>query len=262
MAVDDAVRYFGVTNLGKHQHYKDRRPPWVKLHRTVFSDYAFSRLQGASKAHLMLLWLLASEYENRMPYDPEWVGRKLDAQEPVDLDVLVSAGFLTVYQDASAPLAECAESARSENREQSTERAVVVVPREGDFVTRLTVAINHGVRDNPRWAAPVIPIRAQSGAGQEVAAAIMAAGVEEDFACRAAYTVVKQSKSDRPPTSHRYVQRAVLDAWQGEQASRTAATATTPAELPAVKGFTRAGEIDVLAGIDAWKRQQAAKERA
>jgi len=43
------------------QHYKDRCPPWIKLHRDILNDRAFMLLPVASKALAPLLWLLASE---------------------------------------------------------------------------------------------------------------------------------------------------------------------------------------------------------
>jgi len=48
-------------NWGAFQHYKDRCPPWIKLHRDMLNDRAFAALPIASKALAPLLWLLASE---------------------------------------------------------------------------------------------------------------------------------------------------------------------------------------------------------
>ncbi len=48
-------------NWEKFQHYKDRCPPWIKLHRDLLNDREFMRLPLASKALAPLLWLLASE---------------------------------------------------------------------------------------------------------------------------------------------------------------------------------------------------------
>ncbi len=48
-------------NWGKFQHYKDRCPPWIKLHRDILNDRTFANLPIASKALAPLLWLLASE---------------------------------------------------------------------------------------------------------------------------------------------------------------------------------------------------------
>jgi hypothetical protein len=48
-------------NWAVFQHYKDRCPPWIKLHRDLLNDRKFMRLPIASKAVAPLLWLLASE---------------------------------------------------------------------------------------------------------------------------------------------------------------------------------------------------------
>ena len=50
-------------NWDTFQHYKDRSPAWIKLHRSMLDDYEFSCLPVASRALAPLLWLLASEYE-------------------------------------------------------------------------------------------------------------------------------------------------------------------------------------------------------
>ena len=51
-------------NWSNFQHYKDRKPIWIKLHRSILDDYDFHRLPTASKALAPLLWLLASEYKD------------------------------------------------------------------------------------------------------------------------------------------------------------------------------------------------------
>jgi hypothetical protein len=48
-------------NWSVFQHYKDRCPPWIKLHRDLLNDRSFMRLPIASKALAPMLWLLASE---------------------------------------------------------------------------------------------------------------------------------------------------------------------------------------------------------
>ena len=48
-------------NWAVFQHYKDRCPPWIKLHRDLLNDRSFMRLPIASKALAPMLWLLASE---------------------------------------------------------------------------------------------------------------------------------------------------------------------------------------------------------
>jgi len=108
------MKVLSIKNFALYQHYKDRRPPWVKLHASVLDDYAFSCLQDASKAHLMLLWLLASQCDNKIPYDLAWITRQLGASSPVDIEELVATGFIEVSDDASRLIAPRKQSALAE----------------------------------------------------------------------------------------------------------------------------------------------------
>jgi len=87
--------FLEVTGWRTFQHYKDRTtPPWIKLHSSLLHDHGFACLHDASKAHLMLVWLLASRNDGRIPDDPAWVQGHIGAREPVDLELLVRVGFL------------------------------------------------------------------------------------------------------------------------------------------------------------------------
>lgn len=86
--------YFQVKNWEQHQHYKDRTPPWIKLYNELLDDFHFSCLQDASKAHLVGIWLLASRTSNRIPMNAGWVGNKINATDPVDLNELLNSGFI------------------------------------------------------------------------------------------------------------------------------------------------------------------------
>jgi hypothetical protein len=133
------MRYFRVVNLEKHQHYKKRRPPWIKLHAEVLDDYDFLCLQDASKAHAMLLWVLASKMDNRIPYDADFIARKIGATVPVDLEALVAQGFIELIDDASGVLASRKQSALPE-----TEREAEA---EGESETEKTDDIRKRVRE-------------------------------------------------------------------------------------------------------------------
>ena len=126
--------YFSVKNFEEFQHYKDRSPPWIKLYNELLDNYEFGRLQDASKMHLISIWLLASRSDNHIPYDADWIARKINATESVNLQVLVDAGFIipeqslpSMEQDASNSIAECKQTARperetEESREEKRER--------------------------------------------------------------------------------------------------------------------------------------------
>lgn len=65
-----------VKNWTKFQHFKDRRPPWVKLYRDLLDDIEWNRLEGEAAKALVLLWLIASEDDGELP-DVETLGFRL-----------------------------------------------------------------------------------------------------------------------------------------------------------------------------------------
>ncbi len=111
---------FSVTNFEKFQHYRDRAPPWIKLYHDVLDDYRFARLPDAAKAHLMGIWLLASRTDNKIPLDPEWVGKRIGATATVDLDALRDAGFIVFGEGMLAGREQVAslEKRREEERRE------------------------------------------------------------------------------------------------------------------------------------------------
>ena len=50
-----------IKNWSKFQHFKDRRPPWVKLYRDLLDNMEWHELDPLSSKVLVTLWLLASE---------------------------------------------------------------------------------------------------------------------------------------------------------------------------------------------------------
>lgn len=88
------MRYLIVKNWREHQHYKHRSPPWIKLHRAITEDYAFAALKDKTKAHLILIWIIAAGEEGRIPFDAKFIASRINATEPVDLDAMIEAGFL------------------------------------------------------------------------------------------------------------------------------------------------------------------------
>jgi len=56
-----------IKNWSKFQHFKDRRPPWVKLYRDILDDVEWFELDPKLAKILVMLWLIASEDEGRIP---------------------------------------------------------------------------------------------------------------------------------------------------------------------------------------------------
>ena len=88
------MQYISVKNWDSKQHYKHRNPPWIKLHCDLLNDYEFARLKDACKSHLMLIWLLASRLDNKIPNDPKWIAKRIGSTTKIDVNVLIDKGFL------------------------------------------------------------------------------------------------------------------------------------------------------------------------
>jgi hypothetical protein len=49
------------------QHFKDRRPPWIKLYRDLLDDIEWHELDPKAAKMLVMLWLIASENDGQLP---------------------------------------------------------------------------------------------------------------------------------------------------------------------------------------------------
>jgi hypothetical protein len=56
-----------IKNWKKFQHFKDRKPPWVKLYRDLLDDLEWHELDPKAAKVLVMLWLIASEDEGNIP---------------------------------------------------------------------------------------------------------------------------------------------------------------------------------------------------
>ena len=115
-----------VRHWERFQHYKSRRPPWIKLHRSLLDDRGFSELSDGASKLLVQCWLLASESVDgtidgsiedvafRVHRSTEYVAKSIDE--------LITNGFLaTEDQRDSAALAERYQGATESCPETETE---------------------------------------------------------------------------------------------------------------------------------------------
>lgn len=100
---------YRVKNWSKFQHYKNRNPPWIRLHVEILDDYKsdgaendFHALPDNDKLTLLLIWALASRYNGVIPsIEPAWLAVKLGIDNP-STDAIIRAGFLIPVSHASA----------------------------------------------------------------------------------------------------------------------------------------------------------------
>lgn len=111
------------------QHYKNRSPAWIKLHRGLLDDYAFSRLPLASRALAPMLWLLASEYEDgKITASVEEMAYRFRTNEKdlvEALNPLIKSGF---FESDSNVLAQCKQDACLEERRGEEEKRENILP--------------------------------------------------------------------------------------------------------------------------------------
>jgi hypothetical protein len=97
-----------IKNWESFQHYKDRSPPWIKLHKSLLDNYEYQCLPVASKAIAPMLWLLASEdVEGAISGDFKEIAFRLRmtvSEVETALRPLVGKGFVVMD---STVLAEC-----------------------------------------------------------------------------------------------------------------------------------------------------------
>lgn len=109
-----------VKDFEKFQHYKDRNPPWIKLHYSSLSSYEITSLSDAAQGQLWKFWLLASRHGNRIPYDVRFLKREIKPSGQLKLSELLASGLLAVCeQNASGVLSLARADAPS--RETETE---------------------------------------------------------------------------------------------------------------------------------------------
>ena len=56
-----------IKNWSQFQHFKDRRPPWIKLYREILDDIEWHELDPKSAKVLVMIWLIASEFDGFLP---------------------------------------------------------------------------------------------------------------------------------------------------------------------------------------------------
>lgn len=105
------MNYIQIKNWEQFQHYKHRDPPWIKLYHSLLDDYEYGCLQDASKLLLMSLYMLASRTNNNIPADPDWIKQKGMLLGNIDLEPLITSGFISVNGNASEVLAQCKQDA-------------------------------------------------------------------------------------------------------------------------------------------------------
>jgi hypothetical protein len=112
-----------VRNWDKFQHYKGRRPSWIKVYVELLQDPNYLGLTETQRALLHGLWLMYATSNTRLHHNVRTINSHLNLRaQTATYEALIHAGFIEV--SASKPLAPRYQDASLETEEdKDTEEA-------------------------------------------------------------------------------------------------------------------------------------------
>lgn len=93
------MKYIRIAGWEKYQHYKDRNPPWIKLHRELLTSNTWVSLDDAGRVLAIAIMMLAAATGNRIPAQPAYVRRVAYLNDDPDFAPLVEVGFIEIIDE-------------------------------------------------------------------------------------------------------------------------------------------------------------------
>ena len=102
-------QFIRIVNWAKMQHYKDRSPPWIKLHRELLTSETWVSSSNDDRVLAIAIMMLAADTDNLIPANPRFIQRRAYLDSPPDLAGLIALNFIEIIEenaDASKPQAD------------------------------------------------------------------------------------------------------------------------------------------------------------
>lgn len=112
---------YRIKNWAKYQHYKDRNPPWIKLHVQILASEDWVMLDDASKLVMVVCMIIAAKNCGEINDDPAYFRRAAYLSKTPNLKPLIECGFLVPLAIASNSEQEQAEFRPEKEGETETE---------------------------------------------------------------------------------------------------------------------------------------------
>jgi hypothetical protein len=100
-----------VVKWREHQHYKDRNPPWIKLHRAMLSSRTWVGASNETRVLAVAIMLLASDTENLTPLDAAWIRQVAYLDFEPNFGPLLDKQFIEFVDESGKVLARCSHDA-------------------------------------------------------------------------------------------------------------------------------------------------------
>ena len=94
------TRVYRIRNWHKYQHYRERNPPWIKLHVEMLASEEWVTLADADKLTAIVCMMIAAKEHGRLTDNADFIRRVAYLQATPDLGPLIASGFLEPIADA------------------------------------------------------------------------------------------------------------------------------------------------------------------
>ena len=120
-----------IKNWSQFQHFKDRRPPWIKLYRDILDDIEWHQLDAQSSKVLVMCWLIASENDGNLP-DLKTLAFRLRMSEKNTSESIIKLSHWLEQDDINVISSQYQDDLpeTETERETETEIAKAIRPRQ------------------------------------------------------------------------------------------------------------------------------------
>ena len=109
-----------IKNWDRFQHFKDRKPIWIKLYRDLLDDLNWHELDGKSAKALVMIWLIASEDLGKLP-ETKTLAFRLRMSEKETKEVVTKLSQW-LEQDDINPISDEYQDDMPEKRREETDK--------------------------------------------------------------------------------------------------------------------------------------------
>jgi len=109
-----------IKNWDRFQHFKDRKPIWIKLYRDLLDDLNWHELDGKSAKALVMIWLIASEDLGKLP-ETKTLAFRLRMSEKETKEVVIRLSQW-LEQDDISPISDGYQDDMPEKRREETDK--------------------------------------------------------------------------------------------------------------------------------------------
>ncbi len=123
---------YKIKNWSSFQHFKDRRPPWVKLYRDLLDDIEWHELEPKAAKVLVMLWLIASESDGVLP-EVKQLAFRLRISQKDTIQLLNSLKHWVIQDDINLISTGYQEDIPETETETETDSSFAVSPSKPKF---------------------------------------------------------------------------------------------------------------------------------